>query len=197
MHPSYVVMDLLIFLQESEKLVHRSKSNAGDSIRAALVNGDFSAFRVCQAGAGKRYIWNIPYAFVSGLGRKQIGLWTAQHLPRLFQVQQGYAKAVDKSVAAGQDAVIEEEPSLVGLNGNGACADLCGAPGAIERGHDVTVTAPISEIGTFTIENLPKGGVAVVAGTGEHGVVSVYFSGEQYAIAVAGQKGIFNLVKIF
>ena len=138
-----------------------------------------------------------PLRIHKWFGEKADRALAAQHLPGLLQVQQGHAKAVDKSVATGQDTVIEEEPSLVGLNGNGACADLCGAPGAIERRHDVTMTAPISEIGTFAIENLPKGGVAVVAGAGEHGIVSVYFSGKQYAIAVTGQKGIFKLVKIF
>ena len=94
--------------------------------------------------------------------------------------------------------MIDQQPALVGLNGNGAGADFGGLPGRLiplHGTHHVAVAAPEFHIRALADEHVSERRVAGVTGPGEHHIQPVDFPGEQYAVAVIGQEGVFKLVE--
>ena len=94
--------------------------------------------------------------------------------------------------------MIDQQPALVGLNGNGAGADFGGLPGglvSLHGTHYMAVAAPEFHVRALADEHVSERGVAGVAGPGEHHIQPVDFPGEQYAVAVIGQEGVFKLVE--
>ena len=55
--------------------------------------------------------------------------------------------------------------------------------------------SPELHIRALAQEDVPESGVSRVAGPGQHHIASVYLPGEQHAIAVVRQKGVFHLVE--
>lgn len=88
--------------------------------------------------------------------------------------------------------MVEEEPAAVGLNRCRAGADLKVFPPVFAPAHNVAVTSPEFEVLALGEEDVAKSRVTVVAGAGEHNVVSAYFSRKEYGIAVVGKERIFE-----
>ena len=61
--------------------------------------------------------------------------------------------------------------------------------------HHEAVAAPVAHVGALAVKDVAKGRVARVAGTAQHGILAVDLSRKQHAVAVVGQKSIFQLVK--
>src|ERR1700689_1134020 len=99
-----------------------AKCQAGDSVGAAIVDGEFSAGGVEKGGTGENDVWNIADAFILGLGGHQVRGGTMGYLPGFFQIQEGGGEAVYKTVAAIQDAVIDQQPAFAGFDGDGTGA---------------------------------------------------------------------------
>ena len=56
------------------------------------------------------------------------------------------------------------------------------------------VLATIDHIGRFAVENIAERRMPVIAGTAEHGEVSVYFTRKHYSVAVEWQESIRQLI---
>ena len=151
-----------------------------------------------QRRAGEGDVGHVAHALVGHLRRNQIRAAAGQHLPGLVEVEQRRAEGVDIAVARAQHAVVEEQPPLRGLDGDGARTDFHALPGAhLECGgrHHVAVVSPVLHVGAFGVEDVAEGGVARVARTRQHGELAVNLAGEHHAVAVVGQEGVLQLVE--
>src|SRR4030042_2160737 len=92
--------------------------------------------------------------------------------------------------------MIEQQPALRGLDGDGSCSDLRALPTTPDA-HDEAVFTPMGHIGAAAQVNIPKGGVTIVAGAAEHDVFAVDTSGKKHSIAVERQQGVFQEVELF
>ena len=92
--------------------------------------------------------------------------------------------------------MIDQQPSLVGLDGNGACTDLgalpCGSVSLVSA-HHVTMMSPELHILTLAYEDIAEGSMAGIAGTAHYHVVAVDFSREENAVTVEGDESILQL----
>ena len=59
------------------------------------------------------------------------------------------------------------------------------------------MVSPELHIGRLAVEDVAESGVARIGRTGKHSVAAAYLTGEQHAVAVVGEEGIFHLVEGF
>ena len=114
-------------------------------VKAAVIDGDAAGIGVRERGAGENDVGHVAHALIVAVGREDIILRAGDDLPRLLKIQQGTAHAVNKAVAGGDDAVINQQPAFVRLNRHGARADFGGLPCggvALDGSHHVAVLAP-------------------------------------------------------
>ena len=179
---------------KAEQLVHSGECQARDGVGAAVVYADAACRGISQRRAGEDHIGYIARQFVKLFRSHQVPGTAAQHLPGLIQVKQGHAHAVDKAVAAGQHAVIDQQPPFIRLDGGGAGAHL-GALPAVRCAEDIAVAPPIGQVRAAAEIDIAKRGMPGIRGAAEHHVLTVYFAGKEHAVAVVGQKGVFQLVE--
>ncbi len=115
-------------------------------------------------------------------------------LPGLLQIQKGGPEAIGEAIAGGQHAVVDQQPTRAGLDGDRPGADLGGLPAA-NRAHHVAVAAPIPHIRAFTVEDIAEGRMAIVRGAAEHGIYAVDLAREQHAVAVVKAGARFPFVR--
>ena len=165
-----------------------------DRVGAAVVDGEPAGVPIAQRRAGESHVGHVADALVEQLRREQIRLGAIDHLPRLVQVQQRGAETVHETVARRQHAVVEEQPTLAGLDRRRAGADLGALPAAGRRHHE-PMPAPEAQIRALAVVHVAERRVSAVAGPAEHRVAPVDPPREQDAVAVVGQKRVFELVE--
>ena len=151
-----------------------------------------------QRSARERNVRNVAHAFVRFARGDQVGTAAGRDLPRLLQIQQCRAEGVDIAVARAKHPVVEQQPALRGLDGNGARADLHALPrrNLERRGrHHMTVAAPELHVGALRIEDVPEGRVTRVARTRQHREPAPDLARKQNPVAVIGKKCVFKLVE--
>ena len=94
--------------------------------------------------------------------------------------------------------MVEQKPPFAGLDGHGPRADLHALPrrNLERRGrHHVAVASPELHVGRLGIENVAERRMPVVARTRKHREFPADLAGEQHAVAVERDEGIFQLVE--
>ena len=94
--------------------------------------------------------------------------------------------------------MVEQQPSLARLDGDGTCTNLHALPCTLLEGcrsHHVAVATPKLHVGRLAIEDVAKRRVSRVGRAGEHRKATVDLSGEEHAVAVVGQEGVLQLVE--
>jgi hypothetical protein len=185
-------------LRELDNLGNVTEGETRHGVGASVVDGDAAGGGVVELGTGEADVGHVAHALVRLLWRDEVRTRTVDGFPRLFEVEQSRPEAVDVTVAGVEHAVIEQQPALAGLHGDGAGAYLHALPGThLEGGgrHHVTVAAPEHQVGRLAVEDVAKGRVTRVAGSAEHGKVPIDLAGEEHAVAVVRQEGILQLVE--
>ena len=172
--------------------------NILDRVGAAIVNSHAARLGVVELSAGEADVRNIAREFVLLLRGDKVGTAAIDGLPRLVKVEQRGAKAVHVAIARVEYAMVEEQPALTGLDGDGASTNLHALPGAhleSSRSHNMAMLAPEAHVGRLAVEDVAKGSMASVRGTREHGVVAINLLGEEYAVAVVRQESVLELME--
>lgn len=92
--------------------------------------------------------------------------------------------------------MIEYQPAFRREEGHGACSYLGALPGAFgERSdfHHAAMLAPVLHVRAIADVDVAERSMSVVAGAAQHGISPAYLLGEEDAVAVEGQKGVFAL----
>ena len=158
----------------ADRLVHRGEGQRNAGVGGAIVQGDAAGFGVGKGGAGEHHVRHVPEAFIRFMGCQKEAVRTVQDFPRLVLVQKRRTHAVGEAVAAGENAVVEQQPSLVRFNGCGTCANLGHFP-VFHGSHDETVLTPVGQIPAVAKKNVAVGGVSPVAGTNKQNIFPIYF----------------------
>ena len=173
-------------------VVRRGEGHAHIAVGAAIVHGDTAGIRVLKGGAGEADVGHEAPLLVPLLRGQKERIAAVKHPAGLVDVQDRAADGVNIAVAGPGDAVVEEEPALVRLDGRGPAADFQILPPVAAPAHDVAVAAPELHVRALAEEDVAEGRVAGVGGAGEHGIHAVYLPGEEDRVAVEGDEGIFN-----
>lgn len=94
--------------------------------------------------------------------------------------------------------MIEHQPTLGCLNGDGAGAYLHALPCTYLKGgrrHHMAMLAPVYQVGRFAVKDVSKRSMSRIARATEHGEVTINLLREHHTVAVVGQKGILQLVE--
>ena len=97
-------------------------------IGTAVVDRDTSCISVAERGTRECYVLNIAHALVKLTRIEKILCAAVLNLPRLVDVENARTEAVNKAVAAFENAVIEYQPAFACLDRDRTCADLLGLP---------------------------------------------------------------------
>ena len=185
-----------IFLEMSYYFRDSTKSEADSGVGGSIIYG--YAIPIGYSGAGKHYVRHIAGQFVGSCGGEQIGFGAEENLLRILGIEQYGSHGVAVATAGVDDAVIEHQPSFVGEYRHGAGSDLGALPCAVFEGchlHDAAVLAPVFHVGGVGDEDIAEGSMAIVGGTGEHGVASSYLLREEHTVAVEGEEGVLTLIE--
>ena len=128
---------------------HVIKIPVGDpdaGIRTAVVDCDPAGCGIMQRRTGEDHVRHVSHPFIRFFRRQQIIRRPFDDLRRIVKVQQGRAEGIDKPVAAGQDAMINQQPSGIRFNRHRTGADLCGLPAELYRAHHQTMVSPVMQI---------------------------------------------------
>ena len=151
-----------------------------------------------QRRAGERHVRHVARALVRLTRGDQVRAAARRDFPRLIQVEQCRAERIDVAVARTEHPVVEQQPPFAGLDGHGPRADLHALPGRnLERRgrHHVAVASPELHVGRLGIENVAERRMPVVARTRKHREFPADLAGEQHAVAVERDEGVFQLVE--
>src|SRR5271157_4515048 len=85
--------------------------------------------------------------------------------------------------------MIEQQPAFGRFNGDWSCSNLRALPTTFCPHHEAMLT-PMNQIWTLAQVNITERRMTIIAGTVEHNVLVLDFSGKQDAIPVERQKGI-------
>ena len=105
-------------------LVNGTECHRNAGIRTAVVDSDSSCVGVAESSAGEGYVLNIAYTFVILSGVEEIFAAAVLNNPRLVDIEDSSAEAVNIAVAALEYAVIEYQPALACFNRNRTSAYL-------------------------------------------------------------------------
>ena len=169
--------------------------HARDRVGAAVVDGEAIRRRIDERRAREDHVRHVTDLLVRHLRREEVVAGTRDDAPRLVEVEQRRAHRVDEAVARGEDAVVDHEPALVGLDRDRAGADLRRLPAPGPRAHHVPVAAPVDQVGALREEDVAERRVAVVARPAQHQVPVSDPPREQDAVAVEGEVGVVELVE--
>ena len=171
-----------------------AECHAYAGISAAVVDSDPAGVLVAESRAGECNVLNIADGLVYLARIDEVLTAAVLNLPGLILVENARAKAVNETVAALQNAVVEYQPALACFDRDRTCADLLGLPASVGS-HNVSVLAPVNHVlGTGQI-HIAERSVTRVRGTGEHHILAVDLSGEQYAVSVERQVSVLHLVE--
>ena len=188
----------IVFLGVFNQLVYGSECQTGHGVCTAVVDGNSAGIGIGERRAGESNVGNVAVLLVRYFGAQDVELGAVFHLPRLVDVQDRCAHTVYVTVAGGDYAVVDQQPTFIGLDGAGACAGLGALPCGYVKGcgtEYVSVLAPEGEVGRLGYVDVTEGGVAGVTGTGEHHVLVADLAGEEHAVTVIGQECVFQLME--
>src|ERR1019366_1745348 len=139
-------------------------------------------------GAGEAHVGDVTDPFVALGRRKQVVLGAVEHLPRLVEIQERAADAVQVAAAASPHPVVNEQPALIGLDGRRTGASFQTLPAA-HRSEDEPMAAPMHEVRARRIENVAERRMTTVRRPVENGVLLIDLAGEDDAVAIGrGQQ---------
>ncbi len=101
-------------LDESDEVTELGLSHGNAGIGAPIIEAN--RFTHQDSRAWKDHIWDITDALVGLGGSQEVILSAGTHSPGPLQVEQGPADVVEVAVAARPDPVVNQQPSLLGLN---------------------------------------------------------------------------------
>ncbi len=175
-------------------LVNCTECHGYACIGTAVVDCDSACINVTESCAGEGNVLNVADAFVVFSGVKEIFAAAVLNDPGLIDIEDACAEAVNETVAAFENAVIEYEPAFACFDRDRTCADLLGFP-ALHGSHNVSVLAPVGHVLGVREIHIAEGCMTAVRRTGEHYIFAVYLSGEENAVSVEGEECVFTLVE--
>lgn len=178
-------------LNETQQLVHGGECQACDSVGAAIVYADAACRGIRQRRAGRRWAHRPPArkAPPAPSGTRSRGAAPSRAHPGRAGLQPpGRQNRCSWSARRDESA---SHPSSVSMgvgpgppSGGSASRPLCR-----ER-----VAPPIGQVRAAAEVDVAKG-MPGIQRAAEHHVLTVYFCGKEYAVAVVGQKDVFQLVE--
>lgn len=186
-----------MFLYELQDFGYIAESHANHRVGGAVVQCEAVALH--KGGAGEYHVGHVARQLIRRGRGYQVVAGAVKHLFGVLAVENGRAHGIAETVAGGNHAVVEHQPTLVGEERNTARADFGTLPGTLgERRHlhHAAVLAPVLHVGAVADVYVAERRVPVVARTAQHGVASAELLGKQYPVAVERQKGIFTLVEV-
>ena len=160
------------------------------AVRTSVVDGDPSALRIVYGCAGEAHVGNKSPLLIPFLRCQKEILTSVFHNGRILEIQDRPSDGIHETVAGPTHAVVEQKPSLAGLNGCGSAADFDGLPPFLPFSHHMSVLSPINKIRALAQENISEGRMAAVRGPAEQHVVAVNLPRKKHGIAVKRDKGI-------
>ena len=177
-----------------DNLVNSCERHRNTGVGAAVVDSDSACILIAKSSAGECYVLNVAYALIGFLRADEVLGASVLDLPRLIDVEYASGEAVYKAVAALKYAVIEAQPALGRFYRDRTCAYLLGLP-SLEGSHNVSVLAPVLHIGRLRNIHIAERSMTAVGRTGEHQILIVDLSGEEYAVSVKGQECVLALIE--
>lgn len=183
---------LAVVVEEVHNVVNGRERKGRAGVRAAVVDANSACVCVNKVSAGECYRVCVADKLVVRLGADKVGRASLQDFPRLVLIEESGGEAVHITVAGGQYAVVENEPAAVCLYRDRTCAHFCGLP-TLGGSHNVSVFAPVFEVGGLADIHIAERSVSAVGGTAHHNVFVVYLAGEHNAVSVERQVCVFKL----
>ena len=185
-----------------------AEGEARHGVSTTIIDGYATSLGVVQGGTGETDVGHVAHALVELARRDEVGTRAGDDAPRLIKVEQCRAESVDIAVARMQHAVMEDKPTLTGLDGRGTCADLHALPRAHLEGsgrHHMAMVSPELHVGRLAVEDISKGRMPRVARAAEHSIASptpalprregVNLSWEEHAVAIVRQESVLHLME--
>ena len=129
---------------------------------------------------------------------QQVILAAVFYLPRLVNIQQSSTNAVYIAVAGVDNTMVNQQPALIGFNGDGAGANFHALPCrfiAFYSTHHKAVASPVNHIFALADKNIAEGGMPGIARAAHHHVAPLNLAREKDTVTVVRQEGIFQLVE--
>lgn len=183
-----------VLLNILDNVVNGGERHRNAGVSAAVVDSNSAGILVAESSAGEGNVLNVANALVDLLRADEVFSTSVLYLPRFVDVEDAGGEAVNKAVAALENAVVEAEPALRSLYRDRACAYLLGLP-SLEGAHNVSVLAPVLHIRRLRDVHIAERSMAAVGRTREHQILVVYLSGEHNAVSVERQECVFALIE--
>ena len=184
-----------MFFNVGNDFVRPRECQCHGGIGSAVIDGDVAGRGVLKRCAGEADVGHEARGFVAFLWRQKEVFASVQHLRGLIDIQYRAAEGIHKAVAGAGDAVVEQQPPFVRLDGRRAASDFDALPPIARAAHHMPVLSPEREVRALAQEDVAKRRVSAVRGTGQHGVVAADLAREQHRVAVKGDVGIFQTRK--
>src|SRR5258708_23910918 len=133
-----------VCLDKIHQLIHLAKSQCSKSIRRAAIERYSTCRCVDERGDWKNNVRDESAYFIRGFGNQNGLIGSVLDFPRLIQIEQRSACAVDEPVARIRHAVIEKQPTFARFYGRRTGSNFLVLPPSEDSRHDVTVPAPES-----------------------------------------------------
>lgn len=144
-----------ILLDEVNEIVKLRIGQTDDCVCSAVINRHTPGRWINQGRAGEDNIRNITDALVILPRIKQIRTRSVNHLPRFLKIQQCRTEAIHKPVARSQHTMVNQQPAFRRFYRCRPCTHFSGLP-TIGWRHDMSVMAPVNQIGAFAVEDVAK-----------------------------------------
>src|SRR6185312_5120736 len=93
--------------------------------------------------------------------------------------------------------MIKEQPAFARLDRRRTGPDLRTLKPRPAAPHDVTVPAPVNQIGRCADENIAEGRVPSIRRTAEHEKFSVDLAREMHAVAIVREKRVLDMLEVY
>src|SRR5690348_10572900 len=130
-----------------QEVVESRGGDADGAVGGAVVEANLVAAGVVNKPAGEDDVWDVACALVWSERRKDPVGETSQDARRLVEVEQGEPDPIDLAADRVLDAVVEEQPAVIGPKRRRPDADTQGVPpGAFARLEHLLGSAPADEV---------------------------------------------------
>ena len=168
-------------IEPLQDLANAPRSYGDRSICGAVVEVQRVAVAADGLAAGEGDVVDVALRFVDRFRAEDPFVSAQEELGGLFEVEEGHAQSIEAAGGVGADAVVDHEPSALGLDQGWRQADFVGVPPAAAPGleHHL-VAAPAAQVGGV-------GDPDVCAGIGD----GTMHEGEHAVDAARQQRGVF------